>query len=281
MISITASQGFCEAFSYFTHLHREAGNDDSQFLRRLEADPADWRNLMDTIGGSTRDEESTSLPDPFHWREDIGKLKGLTGLRYKGFGTDEPSYVKAIVNMVTPPGFPRNVPSLPSYFVKPPIVDELISKLFHSVPGMNTKHVVVTGMGGAGKTLIASAVTRNKDIRRYFSDGILWMKDGRDSENYDSSLLSRLEGLARQFQNHLVLRFYRQGRVFQHEDPHFKNVQDAQEYFRMWQEKNHTLKCLLIVDDVWNLVSLESSLRQFIICYQFCRRKTTEWSTSR
>ena len=214
---------------------------------------------MDKIGGSTRGEESTSLPDPFHWREDVGKLQGLTGLRYEGFGTDEPSYVKAIVNMVTPPGLPRNVPSLPSYFAKPPIVDEVISLLLHSVPGMNTNHVVVTGMGGAGKTLVASAVTRNKDIRRHFSDGILWMKDERDSENYDSSLLSRLEDLARQFQK-LVLRFHRQGRVFQNEDPDFKNVQDAQEYFRMWQKKNHTLKCLLIVDDVWNLASLESSL---------------------
>ncbi|CAN0439831.1 unnamed protein product, partial [Scytosiphon promiscuus] len=50
-------------------------------------------------------------------------------------------------------------------------------------------------MGGRGKTILASAVVRERSVRKHFVGGIFWMRVGSGAKN---SLLSLLQGLARE-----------------------------------------------------------------------------------
>lgn len=211
----------------------------------------DWHELVAMIVGLIRDEVSTNLPDHIRWRKDIEKLGSFTGLRCDDFGSDEPSYVKAVATMVSPPRLPDNVPPLPEYFVRPAMVDKVISKLEDNVTAPNTSAVVITGMGGAGKSLIASAVVQSKVIRRNFCHGILWLNDEAYGYNERKFLLN-LVVLAKQFCELVLSRFYRQGRVFQYGTIEFKTVHEAQAHFLKWQNK-HNLRCLLVMDSAWSL----------------------------
>lgn len=231
---------------------RRAGDDHRDFCEKLKANPVDWCDFMAAISDSTGDATSTSLPDPLQWREYVENLGSLTGLRRKDFGEDESGYVKAIATMVSPPRRPENMPLLPDHFVKPAIVDDVISKFLETITERNAHHVVLTGMGGAGKSLIASAVIRDKLLLRHFEHGVLWLND--EARDYDEpNFLLNLNNLAAQFQDLVLSRFYRQGRASQYQPVNFTTVQDAQKYFLMWKNKQ-TLKCLLVVDSAWNLV---------------------------
>ncbi|CAN0236175.1 unnamed protein product [Ectocarpus sp. 13 AM-2016] len=53
----------------------------------------------------------------------------------------------------------------------------------------------VVGMGGGGKSVLASAVLRKPSVREHFRGGILWVRVGRGSKN---SLLPLLQGLTRE-----------------------------------------------------------------------------------
>lgn len=215
----------------------------------------DWHEVVATIVDLTSDEVSTNPPDPLRWRKDIEKLGSFTGLRCDDFGKDEASYVKAVASMVSPPRLPDTVPLLLDYFVRPAIVDEVTSKLEDGITGTNTRAIVITGMGGTGTSLIASAVVQSKGIRRKFCHGILWLNDGAYGYNERTFMLN-LVVLAKQFRELVLSRFYRQGRAFQYETIDFKTVQDAQEHFFMWQNR-HNLKCLLVMDSPWSLVRVK------------------------
>ncbi|CAN0558285.1 unnamed protein product, partial [Ectocarpus sp. 8 AP-2014] len=60
---------------------------------------------------------------------------------------------------------------------------------------------VVVGMGGAGKTVLVSAVVRHLRVREHFHGGIFWMRVGRGAK---TSLLPLLQALAREMGPHGV-----------------------------------------------------------------------------
>lgn len=230
---------------------RQAGEDKNSFRDKMESDPEAWRALMEKTALSTRATDLASLPDPGFWREDVGLLAKLTGLRRSDFREDKASYVKAIAGMLSPPRLPDTVPALPDQFVKPSLVDSVISELLAISPGIS-RGVVLTGIGGAGKSVIASAVARDKSVRRRFSDGVLWVKD--DPQEFgENNLLRQLKTLAEQFRELVLARHYRQGHAFQYDKPGFKGLRDAQDFFAMWQQK-YDLQCLLVVDSAWTVV---------------------------
>lgn len=212
---------------------------------------------MEEIGGPTRFETSTSLPDPLLWRRNAEKLGTRTGLRFDAFNGDEMSYIETIARIVSPPRLPDGLPSLPHYYVKPPLVDEVIRALIHTAPRTPSRGVVLTGIGGAGKSVIATACARDKTLRRYFRDGILWLND-EPGEFSERRFLDQLNSLAKQFREFVLVRHYRQGprdkRASQAVDNTFKDLRTAQDFFIMWQKK-FELRCLLVVDDAWNVVS--------------------------
>lgn len=213
---------------------------------------------MVEVRGSTRNAESTTPPDHHHWLKDLEKLEQLTGLSLQDFDGHEPSYITTIATMVSPPMLPDTVPPLPHYFVTPAVVEHVISKFLDNAGGTSTLHAVVSGMGGSGKSLVVSAVVRDKAIRRYFSDGILWLND--NAYGYTEGIfLQNLMVLAKQFQELVLKGRYWQGRVFQHEAIDFNTIEDAKEYFLEWK-KRHNLTCLLVVDSTWNMVRLKCLL---------------------
>ena len=54
---------------------------------------------------------------------------------------------------------------------------------------------VLTGIGGGGKSVLASAVVRSKEVREHFRQGIFWVRVGRGGKH---QLQALLEGLARE-----------------------------------------------------------------------------------
>lgn len=212
-----------------------------------------WRAFLEKIAKSTHKGDWSSLPDPSSWLEDIVQLSDLTGLRWKDFEGDEQRYLHVVAWTVSPPRLPDSVPQLPDHYVQPPLFTEAKSLLLQINPEAS-RGLVLTGMGGMGKSVIASACARDKDIRRRFGDGVLWLKD-EPGDYSETRLVSRLSALAKQFTEMVLARHYRQGRTSQYSDnPNFKDLEDAQEFFPMWQRK-YDLECLLIVDNVWNVVS--------------------------
>ena len=222
---------------------------------------------MDEIGGPARHAQS-SLPDPLVWREDVSKLMPLTGLRRKDFESEKP-YMEAIARLVSPLRLPDVLPPLPDYFVRPPLVDDVISGLLGTVSGREPSHIVVTGMGGAGKSLIASAVARDRMVRRSFTDGVLWLND-EPGDFSEKRLLDQLNTLCnKQFQDLVLNRHIRQGRTSQYNALSFENLKDAQEYFAMWQKK-FDLRCLFIVDGTWNVVRSRRLCRALLRSHKLC-----------
>ena len=72
--------------------------------------------------------------------------------------------------------FIGNIPALPSRFVTR-------SDIFNTVRGKIVSHATVglVGMGGAGKTILATAVARDPAVQAAFPDGIAWVDAGQQT----------------------------------------------------------------------------------------------------
>ncbi|CAM9956525.1 unnamed protein product [Scytosiphon promiscuus] len=252
----------------------QAGDDKDAFARNMKADTKAWLEFIagvrnDFMAGPVSQPTSLilresamvakpSLPDPLVWREDIGRLAKMTGLRSADFGYDESSYVKSAARKITPPRLPRELPELPEHFVRPSLVDTVVSELVMIAPGKAKHHRVLTGMGGAGKSLTASAIARNKALRTRFRDGILWLEDS-PGDFSEQNLILKLTKLGRDFQGRILSRHIKQGRSIQYDAIDFKNLEQAWGFFVARQKEQHDLRCLLVVDNVWNKKVLETA----------------------
>ncbi|CAM9231963.1 unnamed protein product, partial [Sphacelaria rigidula] len=79
----------------------------------------------------------------------------------------------------------------PSFVERTALVSEIVSKL--TAADASSAPYALFGMGGAGKTMLASAVVRNPDVLKHFQGGVYWLSVGRAGE---TQLLALLEGLA-------------------------------------------------------------------------------------
>ena len=239
-------------------LCREAGDDRQIFSRKMESSPAEWSMIMTNIASFTRGATSASLPDPLTWRDDVGELGNFTGLQRKYFGDDEAGYIKAIATFVSPPRLPDTIPPLPDHFVDRKLVQDVISALTDTAQASQPRCAVLTGLGGAGKTLIASAVAHAKAVRHFFVDGVLWLSDSPEGYR-EQLLLGQLNSLAKQLRSLVLSRCWRLGQTSQYDDRDFKDLRRARN-FLMWQRKYH-LQCLLVLDNACNWV------RRHPLCY--------------
>lgn len=97
----------------------------------------------------------------------------------------------ALPFLVPSTAFVGNVPALPSRFVTR--VD-----IFNTVRDQIVSHATVNlvGMGGAGKTILATAVARDSAVQAAFPDGIAWVDVGQQSTptQLQERLVARLTG---------------------------------------------------------------------------------------
>jgi WD40 repeat protein len=130
------------------------------------------------------------------------------------------------------------IPALPPHFV--PRLDDL-SRLHSAVLADIERPVVVAppqqvtavvAMGGAGKSVLASAFARSTETRRAFGDGVLWLTAG---EQPDLLAMLRLLGLA--FQDDL------------------KAYVDPQSALVRLPHVLADRVCLVVLDDVWQVDS--------------------------
>ncbi|CAM9271660.1 unnamed protein product, partial [Sphacelaria rigidula] len=90
-------------------------------------------------------------------------------------------------------------------------------------------------MGGAGKTVLASSVVRNPDVRKHFRGGIFWLNVGRAGK---TQLVALLGGLAAKM-------------IATPSGPrNFNSVDDVVQSLSAVATEND-LRLLVVVDDVW------------------------------
>ncbi|CAM9752024.1 unnamed protein product [Ectocarpus sp. 6 AP-2014] len=88
---------------------------------------------------------------------------------------------------------PAGALALPHSYVKRAAAQEVADGLTN--PEEPRTPYTVVGIGGGGKSMLASAVVRMPSVREHFLGGIFWVRVGRGAK---SSLLALLQGLARE-----------------------------------------------------------------------------------
>lgn len=137
---------------------------------------------------------------------------------------------------LAPVGAFHNVPALPPHFLnRPEALDTLRDLVIADVdkPTLISAENAITaveGMGGIGKSALATAFAHDRKVRFAFPDGIMWLTAGRSANLYE---LYRTIGIALGDD---------QG-----------NYRDEASARQNAQKALAGKKCLLILDDVWEL----------------------------
>lgn len=171
-------------------------------------------------------------------------------MRLKGLGSDRGSFssstklgdvvIEDLNNAYRPKG-EFNLPQLPDHYVEiPGRIQEAIDKLLAATGTMvgvtssdieAKRKLGIQGMGGIGKTVLATAVANDPRVRGYFDHHVIWIKLGQnvseaDLKSHQASVYKYLRGQERSFES------LQQGKI--ELGNCFKEVQ-----------------ALLVLDDVW------------------------------
>lgn len=163
----------------------------------------------------------------------IHKTTGDTNAMLKNIIPPRPSKLGAV---------PSAAPSLPrSHVPRAGMVDRIVSGLLG--PQRETPTIVgLVGMGGGGKTVLASSVVRDDRVRSSFSHGIFWVRVGHAGKDNVALLL---EQLARE----LAAAPTDTPQLCPHS---FDTAEDTARHLRETLARNQ-LRCLLVLDNVWDV----------------------------
>ena len=148
------------------------------------------------------------------------------------------------------------VPSLPPHFLGRP---ELMRRVRDALLVDLQKPQVITsadakvgmqGMGGIGKSVLAAALARNREVRQSYPDGIIWISCGQKLTRDD--LLARLRDVAKDLGG----------------DTAFESIPQGQGVLR---ELLQAKAVLLVLDDVWQ----SSDAQTFDVIGPRCRMLVT------
>src|SRR5206468_13064474 len=112
-------------------------------------------------------------------------------------------------------------------------VADLRDLVFTEGAGANIAVTALAGMGGIGKTVLATALCRDLVVQRAFPDGIAWITIGRE---WDGDFVTRMREVARAL-----------GEDVEHGWD--TRVACENRYRDILRDK----AALIVVDDVWNL----------------------------
>lgn len=174
---------------------------------------------------------------------DYPEIPGELGLLHCEDFRDDTNYDASLANLVTHLIQPNpklgallGVPDLPPHFLARPelmrrVKDALLVDLQTAqVITSADSSVGVQGMGGIGKSVLAVALARNREVRQSYPDGIVWISFGQNLTRDD--LLSRLRELVRHLSGEAV----------------FQSIPEGQSVLR---EQMQDKAVLLVLDDVW------------------------------
>src|SRR5436305_6848779 len=134
----------------------------------------------------------------------------------------------------------RRPPNLPQNHVpRAQAVADLRDLVFTEGAGANIAVTAVAGMGGIGKTVLATALCRDLVVQRAFPDGIAWITIGRV---WDGDFVTRMREVARALGEDLT----------RYDNP----LACENRYRTTLREK----AALVVVDDVWNVEHLQPLL---------------------
>lgn len=142
------------------------------------------------------------------------------------------------------PGDLYGVDTLPPHYLARP---ELLKRLNEMVLPDSSQPLVITstrnataleGMGGIGKSVLASAFARACGTRRRFNDGLIWLRFGRQP-----AVMSNLA-----FAGHAL-------------NDDLENYSDLETGSASLSRVLANRNCLLILDDIWDLVDAEPFLK--------------------
>ncbi|CAM9824836.1 unnamed protein product, partial [Ectocarpus sp. 12 AP-2014] len=160
--------------------------------------------------------------------------QGLTQIKGMILGRDPPS-------LGTLAEIPREAPVLPTTYVqRTAMLEEVVGDLTRPQRSASGTHCLL-GMGGGGKTLIASSVMRDDRVRARFKHGIFWVPVGREAK--DVALL--LE--------HLAVELSRVPTDKPRSCPNrFSGAEEALRHLSSVCDEDG-LRCLVVLDNVWNV----------------------------
>ncbi len=124
----------------------------------------------------------------------------LTSLNYRRLPEQESDL---LADLVAQPASVRSdvpqrydtIPPLPQNFIpRETAVAELRDLLFTEGQERNVAVTAVAGMGGVGKTVLVSALCRDKAVQHAFPDGIAWITVGRE---WDGDVVALMQDVAR------------------------------------------------------------------------------------
>jgi hypothetical protein len=144
------------------------------------------------------DEPLDLLPDA-EQKKELTRIARVIRDRFVSLAPEEPKpegrpASSAIVGPIAAPaeatdrmGTLHGVPNLPEEYVPRPtelarIRDTLLNSNRPSVGLIGPSPVGVQGMGGVGKTVLASALVREQAVRKAFPDGVFWLTLGQDPD---------------------------------------------------------------------------------------------------
>ncbi|MBN4005992.1 NB-ARC domain-containing protein [Nostoc sp. LPT] len=103
---------------------------------------------------------------------------------YLRWRDNEGGQLFAVLKSATGIGIPFQAPSLPANFVKrPQVTKEIKARLLENTSNAGALLIsAIHGLGGIGKTTLAAALAHDEDIKKRFSDGVLWATLGQEPD---------------------------------------------------------------------------------------------------
>jgi WD40 repeat protein len=168
----------------------------------------------------------------------------LKSLNYREYPKQKAELL-ADLSLAPPERKPRpllydTVPNLPqNHVVREMALSDLRDLVFTEGAGANIAVTALAGMGGIGKTVLATALCRDQVVQRAFPDGIAWISIGRE---WDGDFVTRMREVARALGDDL--------------SGYDSKLACENRYRTILREK----AALVVVDDVWNLEHLRQLL---------------------
>ena len=136
---------------------------------------------------------------------------------------------------------PTGALALPdSHVERSALTGEVVQSIAGADAATNSAAHLLLGMGGGGKTVLASSIVRNEAVRKYFRQGIFWVRVGQGGKDQLQALfqgLAREVGAARTDTPHGV------PNVFTSLDETIQHLAAV--------SRSDSLPRLVVLDDVW------------------------------